>query len=197
MKIARPVLDPSAVYRLWQTPFAAYKLAPRLASTALQRVRRVLDVGCVPGANTHLFAHAGYLGIEVNPNYVAYAQRKSRRPFVVADVTAYEVALDARFDFILLNNFLHHIETPTVRRVLAHLRTLLSPDGHIHIFLPARRSIAVLLAWLDRGDYPLPLDAWHPLLAEHFDLVVFEPYALKALGVPLRSMVCCKGRATS
>jgi len=83
---------------------------------------------------------------------------------------------------------------------LAHLRTLLTPDSHIHIFdllLPERRSIALLLARLDRGDYPRPLGEWHRLFGEHFSLVVFEPYPVKVLGATLWTMVYCKGRAGS
>ena len=200
MKFGYSVLEQNAVYRLWQAPFAGDKLAPLLAKNDLRRVRRVLDVGCGPGTNTHLFTHADYLGIDVNRDYIAYARKKFRRQFLVADVTSYQVLDDDRFDFILLNSFLHHIETPAVHRILSHLRKLLTPDGHIHILdlvLPERASVARLLARLDRGDYPRPLEAWRALFAESFDLAVFEPYPLKALGATLWNMVYCKGRAKS
>ena len=49
------LLEQTPVYSLWQAPFAAEKLAPLLAHNDLGRVRRVLDVGCGPGMNTHLF----------------------------------------------------------------------------------------------------------------------------------------------
>ena len=198
MKPGYSVLEQNAVYRLWQAPFAGDKLAPVLARNDLQRVRRVLDVGCGPGTNTHLFAHTDYLGVDINPDYIGYARKKFRRPFVVADVTTYEVAQDQRFDFILVNSFLHHIETSAVRRIMAHLKTLLTPDGHIHILdlvLPERRSIARVLARLDRGEYPRPLEEWRGLFSENFELVIFEPYPLKALGATLWNMIYCKGRA--
>src|SRR5881296_2714161 len=90
MKVAQGILNLSATYRLWQAPFAAAKLAPFLARNDLQRARRVLDVGCGPGTNA-LFAHADYLGVDITPDYIAYARKKFRRPFVVADVSTYEV----------------------------------------------------------------------------------------------------------
>jgi SAM-dependent methyltransferase len=198
MKAGYSILEQNAVYRLWQTPFASDKLAPVLARNDLQRVHRVLDVGCGPGTNTHLFSHADYLGVDINPNYIEYARKKFGRPFVVADVTTYEATPDQRFDFILVNSFLHHIETSAVRRILAHLTTLLTPDGHIHILdlvLPERHSIARVLARLDRGEYPRPLEQWRSLVSESFELVIFEPYALKGLGVTLWNMIYCKGRA--
>ncbi len=198
MKLAHSVLEQNAVYRLWQAPFASDKFAPVYAHNDLSRVRRVLDVGCGPGTNTHLFAHCQYLGVDLNPRYIAYARKKFARDFVVANVTTYDVPRDRGFDFILVNSFLHHVDTPAVRRILAHLRTLLTPDGHIHVLelmLPERRSIARLLARLDRGDYPRPLEEWRNLFSESFDLVVFEPYALKAMTATLWNMVYCKGRA--
>ena len=91
MKVAQGILNLSATYRLWQAPFAAAKLAPFLARNDLQRARRVLDVGCGPGTNAHLFAHADYLGVDITPDYIAYARKKFRRPFVVADVSTYEL----------------------------------------------------------------------------------------------------------
>ena len=198
MKLAHSVLEQNIVYRLWQAPLASDKFAPVHAHNDLSRVRRVLDVGCGPGTNTHLFAHSRYLGIDLNPRYIAYARKKFARDFVVANVTTYDVPRDRGFDFILVNSFLHHVDAPAVRRILAHLRTLLTPDGHIHVLdlvLPERRSIARLLARLDRGDYPRPLEEWRNLFSESFDLVVFEPYALKAMTATLWNMVYCKGRA--
>jgi len=52
-----------------------------------------------PGTNAHLFAHADYPGVDINPDYIAYARKKFRRPFVVAGVSTYEVPPDQRFDF--------------------------------------------------------------------------------------------------
>jgi SAM-dependent methyltransferase len=185
-------------YRLWQAPVAERKLAPVLAHNDLRSVRRVLDVGCGPGTNTHHFRHADYLGIDINPAYIASARRRHGRPFVVADVTTYTVQDDRRFDFIFVNSFLHHVDTASAERVLQHLHSLLTEDGHVHIIdlvLPAHRSIARFLARMDRGDFPRPLEEWRRLFSSHYEPVVFEPYALSAFDVPLWSLVYFKGRA--
>jgi SAM-dependent methyltransferase len=196
--LAARLLDHTWVYRLWQAPFAEQKLAPILAHNDLRAVRRVLDVGCGPGTNTHHFAHADYLGIDYNPRYVESARRRHQRTFVVADVTTYTVAQSERFDFILANSFLHHVDTPGVERILAQLADLVSEDGHVHILelvLPDHASVARLLARWDRGDFPRPLAEWRRLFTARFEPVVFEPYALTALGAPLWRMVYFKGRA--
>jgi len=192
------ILERNWVYRLWQAPFAEQKLAPLFAHNDVRRARRVLDVGCGPGTNTGHFAHADYLGIDSNPEYIASARRRYGRTFVVADVTTYRLTDDRRFDFILVNSLLHHLDTPGTDWLLRHLQSLLTDDGHVHIIdlvIPEHRSVARLLAHWDRGDFPRPLEEWRSLFGGHFDLVVFEPFAVTTMGVPLWSLVYFKGRA--
>jgi len=198
MSLLSYLLEQTPVYSLWQAPFAAEKLAPVLAHNDIRQARRVLDVGCGPGTNTHLFGHADYLGIDINPGYIEHARRKHNRRYVVADVTTYEEAAGGEFDFILINSFLHHIDTPSAHRILERLRSWLSPDGHMHILelvAPGDRSIAQLFASCDRGKHPRPLAEWRELFEAHLDIVVFEPYTLRALGIGLWNMVYCKGKA--
>lgn len=198
MKGYTRVMENTLAYRVWQAPFAEQKLAPLLAHNDLSRVRRVLDVGCGPGTNTKHFAGSGYLGIDVNPAYIGSARRRHKREFLVADVTKYEVPSHERFDLILANSLFHHIDTANTRRILAHLATLLSDDGHVHIFdlvLPQRPSVSRFLAHADRGDYPRPLEQWRDIFTESFEPVVFEPYPLGAAGLTLWNMIYFKGRA--
>ena len=198
MKSYARLMENTFAYRVWQAPFAEKKLAPLYAHTDVARARRVLDVGCGPGTNTGHFARADYLGIDFNPAYIESARRRYGREFVVADVTKYEVAPDQRFDLILANSLFHHIDTASTRRILAHLATLLSDDGHVHIFdlvLPVRPSISRLLARADRGEYPRPLEEWRELFTGAFQTVVFEPYPLGTAGMTLWNMIYFKGRA--
>ena len=198
MRIAAQIMENTQAYRLWQAPFAEQKFAPILAHNEMSQVRRVLDVGCGPGTNAHHFAGADYLGIDSNPGCIEYARRRHKGNFLLADITRYTVAPGERFDFILLNSFLHHIATPDARRLLAHLRTLLTDDGHVHIVdlvLPERPSIARFLARLDRGEFPRPLREWLELVTGVFEQTVLEPYRLTGLGATLWNMVYFKGRA--
>lgn len=198
MKLHARVMENTLAYRLWQAPFAEQKLAPLFAHNDMRTVRRVLDVGCGPGTNTHHFASADYLGIDFNPAYIENARRRHGREFVVADVTKYEVAREERFDLILANSLFHHIDTASTSRILAHLATLLSDDGHVHVLdlvLPERPSISRFLARADRGEYPRPLAEWRQLFTDAFEPVVFEAYPLGVGGVTLWNMVYFKGRA--
>jgi SAM-dependent methyltransferase len=197
MTLAR-VMENTLAYRLWQAPFADEKFAPIAAHNDLQRVRRVLDVGCGPGTNAAYFAHAEYTGIDMNEAYLEHARRKFGRTFIAADVTQYRVAESERFDFILLNSLLHHIDDSGAEKLLGRLATLLTDDGHVHIIdllLPEETSVARFLARADRGDHPRPMAQWREMFTKCFDAVVFEPFTLRRMGVDLWRLVYFKGRA--
>jgi SAM-dependent methyltransferase len=193
------LLQRSLVYRAWQRPFAERKLAPMLKRGDIARARRVLDVGCGPGTNVPHFIHADYVGIDVNPQYIASASRRFAGRFIVADVRDYSTANEGLFDFVFVNSLLHHLDTAAVRQLLLHLSTLLTADGHVHILdlvLPPQRwSIAGVLARADRGDFPRPLVEWWELFAEAFNIVEFEPYSLGAGQLTMWNMVYCKARS--
>jgi SAM-dependent methyltransferase len=192
------IMDNTLAYRLWQAPFVAEKFAPIAEHNDLSRVSRVLDVGCGPGTNAAYFANADYTGIDMSEQYIEHARQKFQRNFVCADVTQYRVPPSERFDFILLNSLLHHIDLEGVEKLLAHLATLLTEDGHIHIIelvLPEDASVARFLARADRGKYPRPLAQWKTIFTESFDCAVFEPFTLRRAGVDLWRLVYFKGRA--
>jgi SAM-dependent methyltransferase len=197
MKLTTRVMENTHAYRLWQAPFAEKKFAPILAHNDLRNVRRVLDVGCGPGTNTRHFAHADYLGIDHNPQYLDYARRLHGRNFVVVDINDWPLAAAARFDFVLINSFFHHVDNASARRILRQINAVLSGDGHVHIIdlvLPSRRSIPRFLARNDRGLFPRPLTEWKELFGQAFETVVFEPVSITGLGATLWEMVYFKGK---
>lgn len=193
-------MENTLLYRIWQAPFAERKLAPFLAANDPRAMRRVLDVGCGPGTNARHFPGEAYLGVDINPAYVADATRRfPGHEFRVADVTTLDPAAlgsPGGYDGILANSLLHHLPDAATGRLLRHLATLLSPGGHVHILdlvLPPRPSLARLLARLDRGDHPRPLPRWRELFESCFAPVLFEPYSLGLPGLELWSMVYFKG----
>jgi SAM-dependent methyltransferase len=192
------ILDHPVLYRLWQAPFADKKIEPIFRHNDLTKVRKVLDVGCGAGTNTRHFTGTDYLGIDRNKQYIENARRRHRREFGVADVITYSSECRERFDFILVNSVLHHMDEPSAVHLLSHLESLLGDDGHIHILdlvQPAQMGIADLLRRWDRGAYARPLSDWQRICSSIFETVVFEPYELKALGATLWNMVYFKGRA--
>ncbi len=194
------VMAHPAAYRMWQMPFAEMKFLPILRNNDLTQVGRVLDVGCGPGTNSLFFEEHEYLGLDINPKYIEHAKKRYGNRFKVADVCNYEAKPADRFDFILLNSLLHHIDDVHTDRILGQLAKQLTPDGHVHILdlvLPEKRSVARTLALSDRGDFPRPLRQWEEIFRRHFELVVFEPYPIAIGRVPLWSMVYFKGKRLS
>jgi SAM-dependent methyltransferase len=191
-------LDNPIAYRLWQGPVASAKMAPVMRHNDLRQARHVLDLGCGPGTNCPYFPHGEYLGLDINPRYVDYARRRYERTFAVEDIRSYRPSPGGRFDFVLLNSVLHHLDDEATNSVLTNLGQVVSDGGHVHIIelvLPRRNGLAKSLALGDRGDYPRPLDEWETIFCKHFEPVVFEPFAVKALlGITLWNLVYFKGK---
>ncbi len=192
------ILETPLVYRLWQAPWVRAKLQPVFAHNDMREVGRVLDLGCGPGTNAPCFGHCDYLGIDINASYIETARRRHAREFMVADMREFSGPGTERFDFILLNSFLHHIDDEDALVILESARALLSDDGHVHILdlvLPGSPSVARHLARHDRGKFPRPLERWNEMFTSIFEPVVVEPFPLRGLGVTLWNMLYFKGRA--
>jgi len=191
------VMETSLGYQLWQAPFADQKLAPILRETDLSGVGRVLDLACGPGTNARYFEPSSYTGLDINRRYIERARDRYEGRFIVADATAPDILNGERFDFILVNSFLHHLPTDAVAKTLRQVNELLADEGRVHVLdlvLPARRSLARLLARADRGNYPRPIPEWRDLLERLFEPVSLEPFVLSAAGIPLWSMFHFTGR---
>jgi SAM-dependent methyltransferase len=193
------LLEHPLAYRLTQAMFSEAKFAPVRRHNDLRMISRVLDVGCGPGTNTARFTDCGYLGVDINERYVDDARRRHGRDFVAADATEFAASTDQRFDFILVNSFLHHLPADEARAVVSSLNNLLTADGHVHILelvLPERWSLAFMLARWDRGDHARPVTTWRELFEGTFTAQVVEPYRVGVAGVTLWNMVYFKGSAT-
>jgi len=191
------MLEHPAVYAAWQAPFVEEKFAPAARHLHAQPIRRLLDVGCGPGTNAQRFSDVDYVGVDINDRYLSIARAKYRGRFVQADLQTADLSSLGRFDAILINSFLHHLPDDAVLRILQQLGGLLDGNGRVHVLelvLPERRSLARVMANLDRGRYARNLTAWRDLFGSHFEPVVFEPYVY-ARG--LWAMVYFQGRTKS
>src|SRR5262245_6399808 len=113
------LLERPRVYLAWQRPFVASKLGPVWRHNDRASIRRVLDVGCGPGTNSAEFAGLDYLGVDINPAYIAHARRTSGGTFAVADVQSESIPGRGTYDFVLVNSLLHHLDDESVSSLLA------------------------------------------------------------------------------
>lgn len=125
----------------------------------------VLDIGCGIGQYSRL-ATGRYLGIDMNERYIRYARARRKGPkreFRSGDVGDL-LREHARFDLVLMVDFLHHLSDDqclTVLRTAAQLanRAVLS-------FEPVTHQPNRIGRWIvehDRGDYVRPLPELHAL----------------------------------
>jgi len=184
------------VYGTLQAPFADNKLKPFLKRVDLSQVKRVLDVGCGPGTNARAFAGSDYVGIDINPDYIATASRRFKGRFVVGDVADERVLPDERFDCVFANSLMHHLPDDVTSSLLARMARLVAPGGGVHVLdlvLPDGLSPARALAQLDRGRHARPVAEWRRLFTEHLEERHLEVYPLGVPGVPLWWMIYFHG----
>jgi SAM-dependent methyltransferase len=197
MSLVDAILERPSLYLLWQRPFCDTKLAPFMRDADLADGIRMLDVGCGPGTNTRHFPLGGYLGIDISPEYIAYAREHYDAQFEVVDVVNDPIPGPDEFDLIVVNSLLHHIDTPGVRQTLEKLSGRLADDGVVHILdvvWPENRGPAHFLAGWDRGKFIRPLGEWRELFGSVFEEEHFEPYPLPAHGPTLWHMTYFRGR---
>lgn len=195
-RAADRLLELPVVYRSLQAPFADAKLRPFMRRVDPGGLRTVLDVGCGPGTNAAVFAASGYVGVDINADYVATARSRFSGRFVVGDVTDERVLPEDRFQCVFANSLMHHLPDASVDGLLARMARLVAPGGSVHVLdliLPDRPTPARLLARLDRGRYPRPLAQWEALFNVHLHRRHLEAYPVGLPGLPLWWMVYFEG----
>lgn len=193
------------VYRWFHRVFSGSKhhaLSSHLSAPGAGRPRRVLDLGCGPGQDAVLFRDRSrykYLGVDINPKYVAIASKVYGMDFRVADVTDAD-EIKGAFDIVLMNSLIHHLSPEEAHTLLTSARGALAEGGEclvLDMIYPAvsRPSNRVnrLLIDLDRGRHCRSERELDLLLREYFDVQAKHSFAIKMLNVllwDLRLYVC-------
>lgn len=176
------LLDHPAVFNLSQLLISGGQRSTKRWARAWLDPRpgdRVLDVCCGTGEFAPLFAGRGgagqeYLGVDLNPRYIAYARRRygegPGRSFQARDATRLSLPPDS-FDRALFVNSLHHFPDELNRGILRELARVLRPGGRLVVIdlagdHPGRAQRFFLDR--DRGHYLRPLAAQLALIGEHF-----------------------------
>lgn len=193
------------VYRWFHRVFSRAKhhsLSSHLSTLAAGRPLRVLDLGCGPGQDAVLFQDRGryeYLGIDINPKYIAIASKVYGMEFRAADVTTGE-EFKGRYDIVLINSIIHHLSPEQTHTILKSARGALAEGGQclvldmIHpVVSRPSNGLNRLLISLDRGRHCRSESELDNLLREYFDVKTKHPFAIKMLSVllwDLRLYVC-------
>jgi ubiquinone/menaquinone biosynthesis C-methylase UbiE len=134
--------------------------------------RKVLDLACGPGAFSKLFTPENYSGIDINDQYIRYAQEHHRGSFAVMD--ARDLKFPSRtFDDVLVFGLLHHLDDRDATAVVTSLARVLKPEGRALIIedIPTRSKLNVighLIHNIENGHHIRPPAQYHTLLSPHF-----------------------------
>ncbi len=122
---------------VWQTIFDRLTIA-RTLKRILQHKKKgsLLDVGVGYGSLLCAAREAGFecTGVEPSAAIVDYVHRTHQLNVAPAYLEDFSPADGKRFDVVILNHVLEHMENP--QRALKHLRSLLADGGLVHIALP-------------------------------------------------------------
>lgn len=191
----RALLDHPALFNLSQLLISGGQRATKRWARAWLGARpgdRLLDVCCGTGEFAPLFTTgdarnngegasgdprvAGYLGVDLNEEYIAYARERwgvvPGRAFEAVDATRLRLP-ESSFDRALFVNSLHHFPDDLARGILREVARVLRPGGRLVLIdmvgddpRPAQRFFLDR----DRGEYLRPLDAQVALVEEFFEV---------------------------
>jgi SAM-dependent methyltransferase len=136
---------------------------------------RVLDLGCGTGALRGLMdAEIAYLGVEIDPDYVAAARERfsDREGFICADISSVELPAGREFDLAIAYGVFHHLDDATALRAIEVAASALAPDGRFVLDEPCwttgQGRFETLLMRLDRGKFVRTVDEYAELLRTRF-----------------------------
>jgi 2-polyprenyl-3-methyl-5-hydroxy-6-metoxy-1,4-benzoquinol methylase len=143
----RALYSRSAVQRFWHHS----KLALLDWLFPVRSGERVLDVGCGSGVFADAMARRGasVVGVDGNPQAVAYAQRTFARPglsFYRGLVDDLELPL-AGFDKAICLEVIEHVHLEQAYTLLAAVHKLLRPGGELLLTTPNYRGFWPLIEW--------------------------------------------------
>src|ERR1700722_18777616 len=98
---------------------------------------KVLDIGCGPGDILENLPAVDYLGFDINPKYVAAAQKRfgSRGRFFCGDVGLTAIDQEsASFDLVLATGVLHHLDDTHAINLFNLARRALKPSARLVTF---------------------------------------------------------------
>jgi SAM-dependent methyltransferase len=139
---------------------------------------RVLDVGCGPGELVRYLGDVHYVGVDLNPAYIAQAGRDHpRAEFRIGDATALDPDLRG-FDLVVAFGVVHHLDDDSATRAFSELAAALTPGGRAvtvdPVLVPRQPWLARRLILWDRGNHPRGEDEYSQLAGAAFRRVRTE-----------------------
>lgn len=189
-RLKESVLDSPLGYSLWSAPLNRPKVNAinRSLSRCDKGKKNILDIGCGPGTNASLFDGWNYLGVDLNTRYIDVAKAKfPKMRFEVANAAKLSIN-EEKFDVILINSLMHHLDDHECAELLERIRLLIAEKGSVIIQEPVipekNKPIMKFLMKQDRGGYFRCHEGWKTLfIANDYNIVFEEFYELKLVNL--------------
>jgi SAM-dependent methyltransferase len=138
----------------------------------------VLDLGCGPGDLLACLPACGYVGIDLDPGYIAAAKARyaGRGTFRCEPAEAVAGLEPGSFDLVVACGLLHHLTDAQALATLKVARRALRPGGRFvsldGCFVPGQRRVDRWLLRRDRGEFVRDLPGYCRLAGAVFPVVV-------------------------
>ncbi len=133
---------------------------------------QLLDIGCGPAQILRLLPHVNYVGVDLNPRYIASARTRfgGRGTFVCQSVSQMAVERPRSFDVVIAHGLIHHLDDPEAARLFEIAALALKPAGRFitldGCFVAGQSQVAKWLLRNDRGHF-VRQSAGYVSLAKH------------------------------
>lgn len=171
----KSLLNIPAVYRAQQFIWGAPKLhAVTCSYLGLGSGQSLLDVGCGPADIVASLPGIDYVGVDFSPTYIQSAQMRfnERGQFLVGNIYDLPELAGRRFDAILAQGVLHHLDDEEAITLFRFADDRLTPGGKIVTVDPcyhkSQGMIERLLMDHDRGQNVRTAGAYRDLALKTF-----------------------------
>ena len=190
----RKILEFPPVYNAFQKIVGGERNRRRFITecvTPLARGGRMLEIGCGPGTNIeYLPADVEYVGCDIQPNYIAYAQKQygHRGKFYLTPVGKLSELPREPFDVITAVAVLHHLDDAQIATLCDEVLALLKPTGSFITIDPCftneQSRLERFITACDRGKFVRFPEQIHAILSQKFRQVQEKIEKVDAMLIP-------------
>lgn len=168
------------LYNAFQAAVGATALRRRLLEKHVRAKPgdKVIDIGCGSAPTLQWLPEVEYIGLDINPDYIAHARRTygSRGTFIVGDPRS--VLDDSRFtdaDIVMAVGVLHHLDDEETEQCIQFAYNALKIDGrlicHEACWIPNQSAVSKYIMSTDRGRNIRTEQEYRDLAAKAFKKV--------------------------
>lgn len=170
------------VYTLWQNIIGDYKLRKIYCRDFVKAKEedRILDIGCGPANMVEFLPdNIDYVGFDDSEEYIKNAKKKFPNSQTSGNYSFFQERVnfaqdfDEKFDIIMANAILHHIDDEEAEKLISFAAVNLSENGrfitHDGCFVENQSFIKKWLLIHDRGQFVRTKEEYFKLFSKHFN----------------------------